>query len=71
MNKLYKFTANLIELSVALFGLVVGLSVLFGFNVIEPTLAALSVTKNLLIAIGIFVVWAILIENIPPAVHED
>jgi hypothetical protein len=64
MNNVFKFTANLIELAVAIFGLLVVLSLLVGFDVIEPTLAALSVSSNLLIAIGIFVVWAVSKEKI-------
>jgi len=71
MNKLYEFTANFIELSVALLGLIVGLSILFGFDVIGYIMVALSVTSNLLIAIGIFVVWAISKEQIEQAAHED
>jgi len=64
MNNVYKFTANLLELLVLLFGLIVGISVLVGFDVISPLLEALNNTNNLLIAIGLFVLYAVSKGNI-------
>ena len=64
MNNVYKFTANLLELLVLLFGLIVGISVLVGFDVIGPLLEALNNTNNLLIAIGLFVLYAVSKGNI-------
>lgn len=57
MSNVLKFTANLIELTVMLFGLLVVSSLLIGFDVIGPTLN--FITNNGIVAVGIFVLYAL------------
>ena len=57
MNHIFDFTTKTFELVGALFVLAVVSSVLFGFNVIEPTLQWLNNSSNLLSMIVIFVIY--------------
>tara|TARA_R110001592_G_scaffold168276_5_gene404224 strand:+ start:166 stop:351 length:186 start_codon:yes stop_codon:yes gene_type:complete len=57
MNNVFKFTANLIELSVAMFGLLVVLSLLVGFDVMGPALEFIN--SNILGLVGIFLLYAV------------
>jgi|TARA_R110001606_G_scaffold384112_1_gene546777 hypothetical protein len=59
MNQLFDFTTKLLELSVAVFALMVVSSVLFGFNVMTPTLEWLNNSSNLLNILGVFVIYTL------------
>ena len=59
MNQLFDFTTNLLELSLAVFALMVVSSVLFGFNMMTPTLEWLNNSSNLLNILGVFVIYTL------------